>query len=138
MRRRLPIESSRTMLRFICPKCQEILEAEPQRAGQQMRCTSCGQALSIPALAPPVAGAAPQAGAGAAPRAAGRPASPPTPAVGPTPLTTTQLTCSGCGQWLDINEDQFGKLIRCPGCGLMMRTPLPARSLVGASGEVSS
>ncbi|HXG10643.1 MAG TPA: hypothetical protein VNK04_12850 [Gemmataceae bacterium] len=136
------------MIRFICPDCKEIVEAPPECAGKQARCGSCGQMVPVPALAPPLA--IPLQGTGARGQGAERqiaggdaqsgtlssltpdpsPLTPGKGATAPRPLTTIQLACSGCGQWLDVGADQFGKLVRCPGCGQSMRTPLPAGFLV--------
>jgi DNA-directed RNA polymerase subunit RPC12/RpoP len=38
-----------TMIRFACPTCKKVLQAESQQAGQKVACPGCGQRLQIPA-----------------------------------------------------------------------------------------
>lgn len=113
------------MIRFICPSCRQTLEVSREHAGRQARCSRCGQLTTVPATPLPAAGAA-------APLAR-----PPAPGQGPTPgvrpNTTNQLTCPGCGQWLEVDEAQAGKLIRCGGCGQTMQAPLASGPFAGLS-----
>lgn len=122
------------MIRFICVRCRQMLEVRPEFAGRQAKCTRCGQLLLVPAAAPQPASVPPTPPPPTPPRRAPLPpVSRPTPPP-PPPIATIQLTCS-CGQWLEIDDGQFGKLIQCPTCGQTTQAPQAPGVLMPSSPE---
>lgn len=91
------------MVRFQCPSCRKVLDAQEQQCGQKIQCPGCGQRLLIP---PPTQVRSKTVLAESMPG----PASP-SPVGG-----QTQVSCPGCKFAFSIPDKGLGRWVECPKC----------------------
>src|SRR5262249_42337157 len=113
------------MVRFHCPRCQQLLESPDTEAGSKLPCPLCGHRLQIPSPPPPPP---PEnrtvLGVPEVP-----PDSVPVQVVNPAPQTPTppesliDFDCPYCGARLEIEEFMVGRPTRCPDCRRKLRVP---------------
>jgi DNA-directed RNA polymerase subunit RPC12/RpoP len=105
------------MIRFACPRCKAVLEREPEAAGKEMNCVTCGQRLVIPAALVPQP-------------------SPVPPSVPPADRSPVKIEailgrdfvfwdCPHCHNPVDVPVAS-GAAVRCPDCGQRIAVPVVA------------
>ncbi|MGH7180242.1 MAG: DUF4190 domain-containing protein [Tepidisphaeraceae bacterium] len=121
------------MLVFPCQVCKKPLSAEPEQAGQLVRCPNCLSTLRVPgeaAAVPAVAGAAVEQSSGtksSEQRPAIRRAQIPPHFRSPGGGKRYGFNCAFCSSRLEATESMAGQEGQCPTCGSTIVIPIQDR-----------
>jgi outer membrane biosynthesis protein TonB/DNA-directed RNA polymerase subunit RPC12/RpoP len=107
------------MIRFQCPVCNSVINAQDERTGDKIACPKCGQRLQIPTPprpkpTPTVPLVAPAQIQPAAPSLGKKAATPQLKKAAPDKVV---VSCRGCGVTIGVALSQVGQALSCPRCG---------------------